>query len=218
MVAPVAQPGPILPRPMAIYTRDAGNGVVDIVYGVVGAGTTALSAVAVGEDVLVTGPLGRGFTVRDETERILLIGRGVGICAMTTVAQDLAESSVRVAAVLSGRHHASIIGADVFRACRANVRRVTDADGTSGIPVLRERLHRAFDDDPPQQILTSGSERLTRLTAQLAARWHATAQVSIEAHMACGLGYCHGCATGGGDGTHEAPLVCRDGPVFRLRT
>ncbi|MFF5987120.1 iron-sulfur cluster-binding protein [Prauserella flavalba] len=36
--------------------------------------------------------------------------------------------------------------------------------------------------------------------------------------MACGLGYCRGCAAGGGDGTQEAPLVCRDGPVFRLRT
>ncbi|MFF5987121.1 ferredoxin reductase domain-containing protein [Prauserella flavalba] len=149
MVSPDAESGPVLPRPMAIYTRDARSGVADIVY-VVGAGTTALSAVAVGEAVVVTGPLGRGFTVHDDTERILLIGRGVGVGAMTTVAQDLAGRPVRVAAVLSGRHDASIIGADV-RACRADVRRVTDADGTSGVPVLRERLHRAFDGDPPQQ-------------------------------------------------------------------
>ncbi|GAB3686867.1 iron-sulfur cluster-binding protein [Saccharopolyspora tripterygii] len=91
---------------------------------------------------------------------------------------------------------------------------MTDAEGTSSVSALRERSHRAFDSDRPQQILTSGSERLTRLAPELAARWHAGAQVSIEAHMACGLGYCHGCAAGDGGSAHDAPLVCRDGPVF----
>jgi len=41
-------------------------------------------------------------------------------------------------------------------------------------------------------------------------------QVSLEAHMACGLGYCHGCATGTRTADEESPLICRDGPVFRL--
>jgi dihydroorotate dehydrogenase electron transfer subunit len=39
--------------------------------------------------------------------------------------------------------------------------------------------------------------------------------VSLEAHMACGLGYCHGCSSGAPGLAEEAPLVCRDGPVFR---
>ncbi|WP_020495730.1 hypothetical protein [Sciscionella marina] len=217
MLSPATESGPVLPRPMAIYTRDAGSGSVDIVYGVVGSGTKALAALEPGATVVVTGPLGRGFVVHEETGHVLLIGRGVGICAMTTVAQDLAGTGVRVSAVLSGRHESAIIGAEVFRGCHGDVRLATDADETSGVAVLRERLHRGFDGDPPQQILTSGSARLTRMSGELAARWHATVQVSIEAHMACGLGYCHGCAAGDGDGTHEAPLVCRDGPVFRLR-
>nr|WP_239081874.1 hypothetical protein [Streptomyces sp. SID9727] len=34
--------------------------------------------------------------------------------------------------------------------------------------------------------------------------------------MACGLGYCHGCATGTRGGPEESPLICKDGPVFRL--
>lgn len=208
--------GPVLPRPMAIYTREAHSGLVDIVYGVVGEGTKALASVAVGEPLVVTGPLGRGFSIEERTRHVLCVGRGVGSCAMTTVSQDLAGSPVRVSAVLSGRDRESVLGAEVFRACGADTRLVTDTEGSSGVAVLRERLHRAFDADPPQQLLTSGSDRLSKLVVQLAARWHARAQVSLEAHMACGLGYCHGCAAGDGDGTHEAPLVCRDGPVFGL--
>ncbi|MCR3722102.1 MULTISPECIES: iron-sulfur cluster-binding protein [Prauserella salsuginis group] len=217
MLGPLGRSAPVLPRPMAIYTRDADAGVVDIVYGVVGYGTRALAEMTEGDLLAVTGPLGRGFVIEEGVERVLLVGRGVGICAMTTVAQDLAPTSVQVTAVLSGRNRESVLGQDVLRDCGADVLNVTDANGSSAVDAVRERLVRRFDDDPPQQILTSGSERLTRLAADLGARWNARTLVSVEAHMACGLGYCHGCAVGNGDGATEAPLVCRDGPVFGLR-
>ena len=32
--------------------------------------------------------------------------------------------------------------------------------------------------------------------------------------MACGIGYCHGCSHGAVGESEEAPLVCREGPVF----
>jgi hypothetical protein len=38
--------------------------------------------------------------------------------------------------------------------------------------------------------------------------------VSLEARMACGIGYCHGCSHGAVGESEEAPLVCREGPVF----
>lgn len=208
------EPGPVLPRPMAIYVRDAESGTLDVVYGVVGGGTAALATFVPGERLVVTGPLGQGFVLRQDTERLLVIGRGVGICAMTTVAQDLADGA-DLAAVLSGRNPASVIGAEVFHRA-GSVWQVNDADGTSDPGALHDRLVRAFDDRPPQQILTSGSQRLTRLSGALAARWDATVQVSVEAHMACGVGYCHGCPAGTGTGAREGALVCRDGPVFQL--
>lgn len=213
------EPGPVLPRPMAIYTRSKETGVIDIIYAVIGAGTRALATFTAGEHLVVIGPLGQGFVVGRDIDRVLLIGRGVGTCSLTTVAQDLADSPTEVLAVLSGRGPTSVIGADVFREHHAHtVWQVNDTEGTSDTAVLRERLMQAFDDRPPQLILTSGSERLTRLSAALATRWGATVQVSIEEHMACGVGYCHGCAVGPGTGSREAALVCRDGPVFTLDT
>lgn len=209
--------GPVLPRPMAIYSWDADAGVIDILYAVVGDGTRALATFSPGERMVVVGPLGRGFDIQPDTGRVLLVGRGIGTCSLTGVAQELAGGPVEVVAVTSGRDPGAVIGADVFRAHgAAAVRAVSDAEGSSGVERLRTDLCRELDDHPPQQILTCGSERLARLSAELGARWGATVQVSVEAHMACGLGYCHGCATGAVDDMLESPLVCRDGPVFRL--
>ncbi|OZM79472.1 dihydroorotate oxidase electron transfer subunit [Pseudonocardia sp. MH-G8] len=209
--------GPVLPRPMAIYSWDAGEGVIDILYAVVGDGTRALATFTPGERMVVVGPLGRGFDIQPDTGKVLLVGRGIGTCSLTGVAQELAGGPAEVVAVTSGRDAGAVIGADLFRTHgAAAVRAVTDAEGSSGVERLRADLCRELDEHPPQQILTCGSDRLARLSAELGARWGATVQVSVEAHMACGLGYCHGCATGPLDGPLESPLVCRDGPVFRL--
>jgi dihydroorotate dehydrogenase electron transfer subunit len=209
--------GPVLPRPMAIYAWDAAEGVIDVLYAVVGDGTRALAGFGPGERMGVVGPLGQGFAIHPDTSRVLLLGRGIGTCSLTGVAQDLAGGPVEVVAVTSGREPGAIIGAELFRAHGAvAVREVSDADGSSAVDVLRARLHEELDERPPQQILTCGSDRLARLSTDLGARWSASAQVSLEAHMACGLGYCHGCATGGLGDPHESVLICRDGPVFGL--
>jgi dihydroorotate dehydrogenase electron transfer subunit len=209
--------GPVLPRPMAIYARDGETGVFDILYAVIGEGTRALSTFTAGDRIVVVGPLGQGFVIRPDTERLLLVGRGIGTCSLTTVAQDLAREPVEVVAVTSGRHPGAVIGADLFREHGASpVWAVDDTDGSSEVDELRTRLCSELDDRPPQQILTCGSDRLARLCAELGTRWGVSVQVSVEAHMACGLGYCHGCATGAPSEHDESPLVCRDGPVFGL--
>jgi dihydroorotate dehydrogenase electron transfer subunit len=216
-VARPGEQGPVLPRPMAVYRRDPAAGTLDVVYGVVGEGTRRLASRRVRERLLVVGPLGQGFRVRRTTSRVLLVGRGIGTCSLTTVAQDLAGTGTEVVAVTSARNADSLVGEDLYRALGAHaVHAVTDADGSSGVPVLRARLLAALDATPPHQIMTCGSRRLTRLCRELGARWGAEVQVSLEAHMACGVGYCHGCATGTRGGPEESPLICRDGPVFRL--
>nr|WP_201784590.1 hypothetical protein [Nonomuraea pusilla] len=208
---------PVLPRPMAIYCRDAETGIVDIVYGVVGGGTRRLATFLPGERMLVVGPLGQGFQIEPGTRRMLLIGRGIGTCSLTTLAQDHAETGVEIIAVASGRDEESMIGGALYRGYGATaVYEVTDAAGTSSVDHLYARLTADLDGGPPQQIMTCGSQRLTELARALGERWQAGVQVSLEAHMACGLGYCHGCATGTRSGPEESPLICKDGPVFRL--
>jgi dihydroorotate dehydrogenase electron transfer subunit len=127
----------------------------------------------------------------------------------------LAGTGTEVVVVASGRNEAGVIGAEFYRSHGATVYEVTDTAGTSAVDALRRRLTEDLDARPPAQIMTCGSERLAGLCRELAARWGSDVQVSLEAHMACGLGYCHGCASGARAEGDESPLICADGPVFR---
>ncbi|MFJ6661856.1 dihydroorotate oxidase electron transfer subunit [Streptomyces sp. NPDC091377] len=202
---------------MAVYGRNPQAGTLDILLGVVGDGTRRLASFRPGERMLVVGPLGRGFRIARRTTCVLLVGRGIGTCSLTTVAQECAGTEVEIVAVASGRSPDRVVGADVYRAAGVTrLHEVTDDTGSSSVTQLRDMLTANLDQAPPQQVMTCGSERLARLCEELGRRWTADVQVSLEAHMACGLGYCHGCATGTRSGPEESPLICTDGPVFRL--
>ncbi|MCU1640746.1 MAG: pyrDII [Nocardia sp.] len=207
---------PVLPRPMALYDWDSHAGWIDVLYGVVGAGSLLMTGFATDDRMTVVGPLGRGFALDPATRSILLVGRGIGICSLTALAGAAARRGVHVTAVLSARSPAALTGQDVLsRYGIGDLVEVVDADGSSAPIRLAEALIDKLDRQPPEQIFTCGSERLTALCAELALRWNADLQVSLEARMACGLGYCHGCSSGRRTSTEEAPLVCKDGPVFR---
>jgi len=214
-IARPGEPAPVLPRPMAIYARDRSAGTIDVVYRVVGEGTRRLTDWRAGETMVTVGPLGRGFVVSDGARRIVLIGRGIGTCSLTMLAGDAAAAGVRVGAVASARHAGVLIGPETYRAAGvANVIGVVDDDGSSAPTALAPRLADLCADGV-DELYVCGSARLLALAAGLAGRYGAGVQVSLEAHMACGLGFCHGCAAGRPGLPHETPLVCADGPVFR---
>lgn len=211
------EPGSVLPRPMALYGWDETAGTVDILYGVIGPGTRQLSRYRPAESLRVVGPLGKGFRVRVGTNRALLVGRGIGNCSLTALALLLCRSGIEVGAVDSARTTEALIGDLAYRGMPiSRTYLVVDEDGSSDPWKLRYRLLADFDESPPQQLFACGSERLIELCAELGARWRAELQVSLEAHMACGLGYCHGCSSGQRNTETESPLICRDGPVFQL--
>jgi dihydroorotate dehydrogenase electron transfer subunit len=207
---------PALPRPMAIFESNPREGTLDFVYGVVGRGTLQLTQFIAGERITVVGPLGRPFTLAQETRRVLLLGRGIGTCSLTILAGEAASRGLSVSALDSARHKGALVGRGAYeRLGIASPFFVTDADGSSEVGKVRSLLVEHLSRRPPNQIFVCGSQRLLDLAADLAAEWGASVQVAVEAHMACGLGYCHGCASGLGAQARETPLVCRDGPVFR---
>jgi dihydroorotate dehydrogenase electron transfer subunit len=205
----------LLPRPMAIHRRHQTDGTFEVIFNIVGRGTEALATVQVGDQLLVTGPLGRGFEIPPGASDVLLIGRGIGVCAVMGVAEDAALAGVTVTAVLSASRRSALLGIEDCRELGARAITVSDEEGTSDISELKAVLQAEYRGKAPDAIMVCGSGRLTRMTAELGAEWAVSAQVSLEAHMACGLGYCHGCAAPiDTRPTEEGPLVCLDGPVF----
>ena len=205
----------VLPRPMAIYRADPATGVVSFAYALLGSGTRALATFQSGERLETVGPLGRPFELGG-ARSALLIGRGVGSCSLTLLAATAIAGGVTVSAVDSSREPGGGMAALMLHEMGIPVMEVADALGTSEPELVEASLIRLHDAAPPELIAVCGSKRLTGLAARLSKRWGSGVQVSVEAHMACGMGYCHGCATGARSAELEAPLVCNDGPVFRL--
>jgi dihydroorotate dehydrogenase electron transfer subunit len=216
-VPPGSDGAVLLPRPMAIHRRHPAEGTLELVFDIVGRGTLALAGAAVGQSLLLTGPLGRGFEIPAAAMEVLLIGRGIGVCAVMPVAEDAATGGRRTTALLSARTRASIIGLDDAAELGVDIIAVSDDDGSSAVGAVDRLLRERFAARPPSVIMVCGADRLARLATELSVEWDVPAQVSLEAHMACGLGYCHGCAAPiSARADEEGPLVCLDGPVFAI--
>ena len=208
---------PLLPRPMAIYRYFPNEGDAELVYRVVGEGTAAMARRRPGETAEIVGPAGRGFTISDETRGILIVGRGIGVCSLTALVDAAKSRGVATHALLSGRMPEVVLGADVVGEAGGESLCVSDSEGTSGIDNARSWIEGVIGGGDIGQAFVCGSNRLIELTAGLTEEAGIETYVSLEAHMACGIGYCHSCATGAFGDSQESPLVCRDGPVFRCR-
>jgi dihydroorotate dehydrogenase electron transfer subunit len=219
---------PILPRPMAVYRYLPASDEFEIVYRVIGTGTRAMSERRAGELAEVVGPVGQAFRLLQLRARhpasakqtqgldgLLVIGRGIGTCSITSAAERAASNGARLYAVVSARRPDALIGLDWFAALGAQTLPMTDAEGTSDPERVAEFVAPLIRLGRVQQVLVCGSNRLIELAARLATPYSVNVQVSLEAHMACGIGYCHGCSHGAVGESEEAPLVCREGPVFR---
>ena len=206
---------PLLPRPMAVYRYDKDAGTADFVYRVVGYGTAAMAQRRAGDIVEIVGPVGRPFPIDKTTNGILIVGRGIGVCSLTTLIDEARQRSIEVYAVLSGRNKDVVLGKDIIKRARGNALYVNDVDGSSDLRHVEPWISEIIESGRVQQSYVCGSNRLIELTTRLGGPADVETYVSLEAHMACGLGYCHSCATGAFGESAESPLVCRDGPVFR---
>lgn len=229
-MAAVPRRDPLLPRPMAVYRElgeaEAGPGaepgerVVELLYRVVGRGTSLLAAAVPGERVSLVGPLGEGFPTgggADDGEA-LLVGGGTGIASLYELARALAGRSRKTTVLLGARSAPDLIGRDDFAALVAEgVELVcTTEDGSAGeTGLVTAPLAARLADAPSATVFAVGPTPMMRACAALAAEHDAPCLVSLENPMACGFGVCLGCAAPRAEGGFA--LVCRAGPVFDAR-
>ena len=63
----------------------------------------------------------------------------------------------------------------------------------------------------PSQIFACGPKPMLKEIIKISKKYRIPAQVSLEEHMACGVGACFGCVVQTKKGYRR---VCKDGPVF----
>lgn len=203
---------PLLRRPFSINNINGNN--MSILYHVKGKGTKDISALASGEDLDVIGPLGNGFQISDGLNCLVVAG-GIGIAPMHFVVKKLAESGNKVTLLYGcGTSDMLTLAEGLSDLCQIYFS--TD-DGSAGIKGLVTEID--IDWSSFDRVLSCGPEPMLKAVSEKAERNGVDCQVSLERHMACGVGACLGCVCNLKDGSsaNNYSRVCIDGPVYESK-
>ncbi len=220
-VARIARPGqfinirvtdsfyPLLRRPFSIYRTD--GEFLEIVFSVVGMGTSLIAGKRVGDSLDIIGPLGKPFSIGNPDVAAILVGGGLGVAPLPMLHSALRSREIPVETFLGARTAAFILPIHL-----TNVSIATD-DGSLGIrgtvvDLLRNRLEKPGG--PPSRVYACGPTAMLRPLIALVRELRIPCEVSLESAMACGFGICQGCPVETAGGEKKYALVCKDGTVF----
>lgn len=205
----VDAPGAYLRRPLSIHDVDYDKQQIKLLVQEVGTGTRALTALSLGSTINMLYPLGKGYSLPD-SKRVLLVGGGCGVAPLLFLGRYLKKNGITPRFLIGTRTAAGLVRLDAYRELGEVM--VTTEDGSAGTkgyvihhPVMKTETP-DFD-----WIYTCGPEAMMRILAKYANKHGLSCQVSLENHMACGIGACLCCITPTKDG-HKC--TCTDGPVF----
>ncbi len=211
---------PLLRRPFSIHrlVKKEGRLIgIEVLYNVVGNGTTKLSRLKAGEAIDLLGPLGKGFTVPEGIEKIFLVAGGIGVAPIVFLAQCLTEKGFKASnchVFFGGRSETDLLCREEFTSLDMPISTTTE-DGTSGEKGFVTRpLETLIAKNAPDIIYACGPSGMLRAVAEIAKSRKLRCQVSVETMMACGMGACLGCAVKKEEKAPGYLHACIDGPVF----
>ncbi len=194
--------GLFLRRPISVC--DCEEGILTLVYKVVGKGTEAMSKMAIGEKLDILTGLGNGYDLSFSGEKPLLIGGGVGVPPLYMLAKKLIENGKDVTVILGFNTAEEIFYENEFKALGATVY-VTTVDGSYG---TKGFVTSVMEDIDYSYFYTCGPEPMLKAVYNSS---KTSGQLSFEERMGCGFGACMGCSCKTVTGNKR---ICKEGPVL----
>ncbi len=194
--------GQFLRRPISVC--DCEDGLLTLIYKVVGRGTEQMSKMLSGEKLdLLTG-LGNGYDTTLTGDHPLLLGGGVGVPPLYMLAKQLRAEGKTVSVVPGFNTKDEIFYENEFKALGCDVT-VTTADGSYGVKGF---VTNAMDVDYTH-VCTCGPEPMLKAVYKACTT---DGQFSFEERMGCGFGACMGCSCKTITGYKR---ICKEGPIMR---
>lgn len=192
---------PFLSRPISIHDADGKR--LYFVFEARGEGTRSLSRLRKGSEIEVLGPLGNGYKVENIGGRVAVVTGGMGIAPMNYVVKGLKNCTIDMYAGFRNEAY----GIEELREHANNIY-ITTENGSTG---HKGYITEIFDPLGYDTVLCCGPEIMMKRVVEICNANAVPVYVSMEKHMACGVGACLvcSCRTNGGN-----KRVCRDGPVF----
>ncbi|MCX5709374.1 MAG: dihydroorotate dehydrogenase electron transfer subunit [Candidatus Omnitrophica bacterium] len=199
---------PLLRRPISIHNVRGSK--IELLYEVVGKGTELLSRKKAGEELDLIGPLGNSFSYVAKRTPILVAG-GMGVAPLVFLADKLKKQKPLV--LVGAKTKKQILCVKEFEKIGCAVKTATD-DGSVGFKgrvtdMLKNLL--STIDYRQLTLYACGPKPMLKAVSVIAKIKNIPAQVSLEEHMACGIGACLGCVVNTKKGMKR---VCKEGLVF----
>jgi len=219
----VADKGEILlRRPLSVHRIE--NGKLEFLYELIGKGTRELSRRRPGEGLDLLGPLGNGFDYSSDeyaAKKPILVAGGMGAAPLVFLAEKLRErknkgSKSKTLVLIGAKTKSHILCEKEFKNYGCDVKIATD-NGSAGsrgrVTALLEGI--LSEEETGQAVIYGcGPNPMLKELSRISNEIGVPAQLSLEAHMACGIGACLGCAVRTKEGYQR---VCKEGPVFDAR-
>lgn len=194
--------GFFLRRPISVC--DSEDGVLTLIYKVVGQGTEYMSKMLAGEKLDILTGLGNGYNTQKSGNAPLLVGGGVGVPPLYKLAKNLINMGKEVTVILGFNTKDEVFYEDEFKALGAKVL-VTTVDGSYGTQgfvtdAMKELSYTYFYSCGPEPMLKA-----------LYKASKTSGEMSFEERMGCGFGACMGCSCKTVSGNKR---ICKEGPVL----
>ena len=194
--------GFFLRRPISVCNSK--DGVLTIIYKVVGQGTEVMANMTAGEKLDILTGLGNGYDLDKSGEAPVLIGGGAGVPPMYMLAVELLKQGKKPTVVLGFNKKSEVFYEEEFKALGIDTI-VATADGSYGVKGF---VTDAIKDIDYTYFFTCGPEPMLKA---LYDNTTASGQLSFEARMGCGFGACMGCTC---ETLYGNKRICKDGPVL----
>ncbi len=208
---------PLLRRPLSIH-RVTSKKTIEILYKVVGKGTTCLSKRKKGEKIDCLGPLGNGFelpksAICNPQSTILLVAGGIGIAPLFFLAEKIRKSEIAV--FLGAKTKDEILCAKELKNLGAEIHIATEDSSLGSKGIVSNLLKKELITHhlPLTTIIYAcGPKAMLKEIALISKKHQIPCRVSFEQFMGCGIGMCNACVIKTKQGYKR---VCKDGPVFK---
>lgn len=197
--------------PLTIADADTEKGTITLVVQAVGASSTRINALKVGDELAdVVGPLGHATDIQ-KYGTVICCGGGVGVAPLLPIVKAMHEAGNRVIVVLAARTKDLIILEDEMRANSDEVLIMTD-DGSYGQKgVITVGVEQVIHREHVDKCVCIGPTIMMKFVALLTKKYEVPTIVSLNTIMVDGTGMCGACrVTVGG----KTKFVCVDGPEF----
>ncbi|MBR6627971.1 MAG: dihydroorotate dehydrogenase electron transfer subunit [Lachnospiraceae bacterium] len=205
----------LLPRPISICEVNEDKTALRIVYRIAGQGTKEFSSYQAGDSIAILGTLGNGFP-KDKAvgKKVFLMGGGIGVPPILQLAKEMdAEKQI----IVGYRDGNLFLKEDLDKYGRVYVATEDGSVGTKG-NVMDAIAAEALEAD---MIFACGPMPMLRAIKRYAEDKGIDAYISLEEHMACGVGACLGCVVKTSEVDHHSHVhnarICTDGPVFEAK-